>query len=74
MPTPPQVRTPRFVVAIMLASLFAVSLFAMRQYVALGDLHALTLGVAAGTLCLLTAAGLIYANYETYCHNSDSHA
>lgn len=66
MPTSPQVRVPRLIVVFMVAGLFAASLFAMRQYAVVGDLQALTLAIAAGMLGLLTAAGLIYANYETY--------
>ena len=66
MPQMPQVRVPRPIVALMLAGLFVVSLMSMRHYGVAGDFQALTLAITAGALCLFTAGGLIYANYETY--------
>lgn len=71
MPTSPQVRVPRFVVALMLVGLFIAALAGLRHYATWGDSHALTLAIAAGVLCLLTAAGLIHANYEPYHRRSN---
>ncbi|MFP4144007.1 MAG: hypothetical protein ACLFV3_02585 [Phycisphaeraceae bacterium] len=70
------VRTPMPVVAAAVLVLFALAIFATRQYGAAGAVSHLALALGAGLGCLVVVGGLIYANYEHYTarRNGDRHA
>lgn len=60
------VRMPRWTVAGAVLCLFALALYAVREYGSVGAVSHLTLGVGAGLVCLAIVAGLIWANYVSY--------
>ncbi|HEX7009468.1 MAG TPA: hypothetical protein VF184_05770 [Phycisphaeraceae bacterium] len=60
------VKMPRLVIAAVVLCLFALALYASREYSQLGVTSHLALALGAGAACLAIVGGLIYANYASY--------
>lgn len=65
------VKVPRSSVVVAVVCLFALALYAVREYGAVGAVSDLAMAVGALVVCVAIVTGLIWANYETYGCDSD---
>lgn len=66
------VKLPLGVVSSAILTLFALALYATREYSSIGQTSHLTLALGAILVCLGIVTGLIYANYEPYQPDADA--